>query len=261
MRRLAKAIVGRLGGRPGGAAESVATRYFVHIPKTAGMTVHEFLRTCRPGGRGAPELFKGYFLKDVLDDLEAARRCTVFAGHFIGFLDPLLARDTRKATVLRDPVERAISHYRHVRRDSRLPFHDEFRRRTLAEVLDDPGLRGFAMNVQARYLAALADDPAWLDHTMQLRVSPRDDDELLGRARQGLGLVELVGLHDRLPDFLDRLAIAWDLSRPAGIPQKNVAADRDGAEVTDDERAMLRDLNRVDAELYATVEARLGCPG
>lgn len=234
------------------------TRYFVHIPKTGGMSVQAFLRGCSADGGPAPLLFDGFFLKDVIADLDAARCCNLFSGHFLGFLDPLLARPTHKATVLRDPVERAISHYLHVRRDPSLRHHAEFRGMPLGEVLARPSLRNFAVNVQARYLAALADDPGWFDHTMQVRAAPSGDEELLDRARAGLAMIEVVGLHERLPEFLRRLAGLWSLCPPDSIPRVNVAANRAGSSVGDGDREMLRDLNRVDTILHEEVAARVG---
>lgn len=234
------------------------TRYFVHVPKTGGMAVHTYLQGCTLAAGGTPRLFEGYFVKDLVADLGAARSCTHFSGHFLGFLDPLLARPTCKATVLRDPVERAISHYLHVRRDRSLRSHAEFRSMTLGQVLADRSLRSFAVNVQARYLAALADDPGWFDHTMQVRSAPSCDQELLDRARAGLAMIEVVGLHERLPEFLSRLAAAWSLCPPPEIPRVNVASNRTDLRIHASDRERLHELNRVDAILCDEVAARLG---
>jgi hypothetical protein len=241
-------------------AKPEPTRYFVHIPKTGGMTVHAFLRTCSPGGPGAPSFFDHFFLEDVVSRLEAARRCTVFSGHFLGFLDPLLGRETRKATVLRNPTERAISYFFHVRRDPALPYHQEFARSRLRDVLADPILRSFAVNGQARWLAALHDDPAWFRHTLEVRQTPATDEELLGRARAGLAMIETVGLYEQLPAFLNHLAEDWSLQAPVSIPRENVAANRNEVAITDEERCMLREYNQVDYQLYDEVIDRQRLP-
>jgi hypothetical protein len=237
--------------------ECESTRYFVHIPKTGGMTVHAFLRACAPDGPGAPSFFDYFFLDDVVNRLDAARQCTVFSGHFLGFLDPLLGRETRKATVLRDPTERAISYFLHVRRDPTLPHHEVFVRSRLCDVLADPTLRSFAVNGQARWLASLHDDPAWFRHTLEVRQPPGTDEELLNRARAGLAMIETVGLYEQLPEFLTRLTKAWSLNSPGVIPRENFASNRHEVVISDEERLMLRDYNRVDYELYEEVASRL----
>jgi hypothetical protein len=232
-----------------------ATRYFVHIPKTAGMSIHAFLGACEPGGPGAPEFFDRFFPRDLIADLESARRCTVFSGHFLGYLDPLLGRPSRKATVLRDPVERAISDYAHKRRATILrPIPVDWHR-PLRELLDDPVAGGSLVNVQARWLASLADDPVWLG--LPEIPTSMSDDALLDRARAGLARIEIVGLYDQLPEFLDRLAVAWGLRAPAQIPRTNIGHNRRDLEITDDERDRLRELNRVDYALYDEVAASL----
>ena len=76
-----------------------------------------------------------------------------FRGHFLTHLEPYLGRKLATFTMLRDPVERTISHYYHVRRDPDHPSHEDTSRMSLREFCVDPLTRHMVENFQAGYLA------------------------------------------------------------------------------------------------------------
>jgi hypothetical protein len=80
--------------------------YFLHIPKTGGVTVHAARRL--PPGSICPAWLWDQLL--ALPFAELSRYC-VFRGHFHGYLDRVLGRPLRTVTVLRDPIERTVSAY------------------------------------------------------------------------------------------------------------------------------------------------------
>ncbi|WP_295539018.1 DUF4214 domain-containing protein [uncultured Thiohalocapsa sp.] len=136
--------------------------YFVHIPKTAGMSVKRWIAHSAEsvGGR----MFPGAFMADLFLFADA-RSYTHYAGHFGGFLQPFLARPTRTAVLLRDPVERVISHHAHGLRDPSLPLHALIDGRSLDEALLDPATSGYVQNYQAKFLASLDYGRYLLPHT------------------------------------------------------------------------------------------------
>lgn len=229
--------------------------YFFHIPKTAGLTVKAYLGKAL----NSPDLrlFPGVFVKDLLGQIEVIRQYAFFSGHFLGFLDALLGATTHKATILRDPVDRAISHYFHALRDPSLPLHKWIVGRPLAKILHDEMTQGFAVNYHAKYLAALVDDASWLEHTLHFRAWPKSDVELLEKARAGLALMEVVGLHEYLPDFFQRLAAQWPIRYSGTIPWVNAGDNREDQRVSAADRELLKEINVVDYALYQEVKDRL----
>jgi hypothetical protein len=102
---------------------------FFHIPKTAGMSLHGmFVRQYR--GRAIHNMgVKNITVEDWQRGLERVRQMpaaerdamAVFKGHMIFGLHELLDRPARYVTFLRDPVKRFLSHYRMVHRLGSLP--------------------------------------------------------------------------------------------------------------------------------------------
>ncbi len=229
--------------------------YFFHIPKTAGLTVKAYLaQALDPIGL---KLFPGVFITDLLNQIEVIRRYAFFSGHFLGFLDSLIGSTTQKATLLRDPVERAVSYYFHALRDPTLPLHNRIVGRRMDEIPSDESTRGFAVNFQAKYLAALVDDSSWLEHTLHFRSCPKSDTELLEKARAGLALIDVVGVHEDLAAFFDLLSKRWPIRSSSAIPKVNVGKNRDARLVSAADRQLLREANTVDCRLYEEVVDRL----
>lgn len=229
--------------------------YFFHIPKTAGLTVKAYLNEAIDSS--GPQLFPGVFVKDLLNKIETVRKYAFFSGHFMGFLDPLLRVTTHKATLLRDPVDRAISHYFHALRDPSLPLHAKIVGRPLADILNDELTRGFAVNYHAKYLAALVDDASWLEHTLHFRSWPKSDQDLLEKAQVGLSLMDVVGLHEDLPSFFRRLSEHWPIRYLSSIPKVNVGDNRDNDLLSVADLQLIREVNQVDYMIYEKVKNSL----
>src|SRR6185369_8483723 len=131
---------------------------FLHIPKTAGTTLNSILNHQYPPSgilkvmmRGmslveprlrliAKPLISSSKLRRLKADL--ARRADLHAlqGHFDMSLAPLLPADTRFVTILREPVERAVSHYYHYRNQRDDPISPLSHQSTLAQWVCERGL-------------------------------------------------------------------------------------------------------------------------
>lgn len=219
--------------------------FFVHLQKTAGTALFQRLRHHfgtdavypQPHHQGTPEA--------VLDvDLLAERlarqdEIQVVTGHF-----PLCTVDRLPGTfvtftVLRDPVERALSFLRHQHEEE-----PRFRGAALEEIYEDELCRdGLVRNHMVRMLSLSSDemtDGALTPITV--------DDARLAAARDALEhRVDVVGVQERFDDFCEELELrfGWDLGPPR-FANRTAPMDADDAL-----RARIAADNEYDIRLYA----------
>lgn len=244
--------------------------YFLHIPKTAGTTFMDALDRQFP----AEQVCQAKLWRDLLrfgdDEL---RRFRLFRGHFYNLLQPYLDRPVRTLTFLRDPIERALSHYAHVVREPGHYFHKHaLELGSLDAFIADPLTRPMISNFQTRSLAIPFDVRAIAARlgaeqfealALERRIEtwmpePADEEAVLQTALTRLNAMAFVGLVERFDDSLlqlDRIS-GWSLRETAGTrlnqsPQRIARAALGSAALEALERA-----NRLDAALYAAGVAR-----
>src|SRR5581483_11237909 len=132
-----------------GAAELV---YFLHIPKTAGTSVHAFLARVTGESRVPHSLLWDHLTCGGAVGVKGVR---LVSGHFGGLLPLWLGRWPRIVTFVRDPVGRALSHIHHVQRHDVHPLHRLAAGLSVADYCRHPELRNTIDNVQSRHLASL----------------------------------------------------------------------------------------------------------
>jgi hypothetical protein len=229
---------------------------FVHIPKTAGSTLNSILSR-----EYAPEELHEIMMRGMswiamqprlvpkpllsfskIQRLKSAlrhpRRVRAIHGHFDMSIMKLLPAGARCFTLLRDPVERAISHYYHYRRMTGDPVHALAMQSTLAQWVASRGLVEMD-NGQTRRLAGGMNLPCG-----------RVNSGMLERAKSNLAAFAAVGLTERFEEslILFQRAFGWTL-RP--FTARNVADNRPRcAEVSGEALAAIDRCNRYDLELY-----------
>ncbi len=190
---------------------------FMHMPRTGGTSISAAIDQ-RYGD-------KAFRVKSTSGDLAeiaamVPRGVEVIHGHMNYGLHRHLP--VRYATLLRDPVDRCVSHYqlyckqRRNRREEPVPFN---------QFLDSK----FARNLQCRFLAGV----------MSTYVPAP---ELFARAKYNLARFEIVGFFDDLEGFAQRLGIEEPLPRLNG--------ELANFEPTDEERDFARERNATGYELY-----------
>ncbi len=236
--------------------------YFFHIPKTAGMSVYRFVEQSFPVEKTCPHWLWEQLIAVPRPDLD---RWDVFRGHFLSHLEPYLGRRLATFTMLRDPIERRISHYHHVRRAPEHPFHRKALSTSLADFCLDPSTRHMVENYQASYLAKAPRDPSEIARTLtpeqlarfelqealQFPDNFRSAGELYGRAAERLASFTAVGLAEQFSDSLERFSHTLHRPVPAPFKSENVNPDRPPAEQIDAGTiALIRRLTEVDRALY-----------
>jgi carbon monoxide dehydrogenase subunit G len=213
---------------------------FVHIRKTAGKTLRQILY--RQYTRGRTRLVRNYFVapeisRSVMEELAAAPppELRVVHGHVLFWQDVEWPEETQFLTLLRDPVERTISHYYWLRsRSSRF-------KKSLEEAVRDGSIHD---NLQTRVLAA--EMPPFGETT----------DEMLESALKSLKRLDLVGLTDRFDEtlVLATRVLGW---KPMLYRRENVTPDRKPREeISSKAIDLIKRHNELDIELYRSASKR-----
>jgi hypothetical protein len=229
---------------------------FVHIPKTAGTTLNSILAhqyspeetyeimmrgmnwiVPRPTILSRP-LISFSKIRRLKSALRYRHELRVIRGHFDLSIRKLLPANARFFTLLRDPVERAISHYYHYRRMTDDPVHPLAMRSDLTGWVSASGVVEMD-NGQTRRLAGEMNVPCG-------RVTSR----MLERAKSNLAAsFAVVGLTERFEESLVLLqhAFNWPLHR---FPPLNVGGRPPRAEVSKEAQKAVEEFNGFDLELY-----------
>jgi hypothetical protein len=240
--------------------------FFYHLPKTAGTTLQVILGS----GFRQPDICPAHNWTELLAvDPQITGRYKLFMGHFYGGLDQFLGRDLYTFTMLRDPIERALSHYGHILRDpSHYLHHRAVELGSLDAYLKDPIARLTVSNFQTRLLALKSDPQAIFRNftdsqrknwalerkleTMELHIS---DNQMLEEAQARLSQFGVVGLTECFEETVALLCheMGWDF--PAQIAYENVNRARPKqAQISNSALSLLTELNQLDHELYHWAE-------
>ncbi len=198
------------------------------------------------------------------------------SGHLSCEALDLLPSTTFSFTVVREPVERTLSHFAHVRGAAEVV--EEWGELTLEQFLEEPRWRDLAVNYQARHLVhevglteivagrsspaerfAALGPPFPAEHELPLQslfdCGPMslDGDDLLSAALGRLGRLDLVGTTEHLDDVAAAVMDVLGLPRVRvphlhATPGRPASADLDPAL-----RRRIEEVTAVDRELHRLV--------
>lgn len=237
------------------------TVIFTHIPKTAGSTISTIIRrqydkasihvsrTKRIPRLPPLESSRGRIadLKAMSDEQRA--KIDVFTGHEGFGVHELLPRQCTYITVMRDPVDRIISHYYYVLRRPKHRLYDEITTKKMS--LKDYAASGLSTeldNSQTKYLAGL--------ETPYLKYGEYSDD-ILGAAVENIQKhFSVVGLQERFDETMLLLEKALGWKRPLYV-KANVTDTRPRKEdLSADTLSTIEKYNELDIELYRLAQER-----
>ena len=216
---------------------------FIHLPKTAGMTLRGVLERVYEGHPIAflGNLSKGGELAEFAAMPEADRRAhALVAGHFPWGAQAVLP-GARTITVLRDPVERLISVYAYNKRAPNALHHKAINEGdlSLADCVESGLLRG-EYNLQTNMLRDARAKTA---------------EQALASAKRNIRACAAFGLVERFDDTLAYLAreLRWpaDAIDPSQREDRNITANRARADDLDpDLLETIRRETAIDRALY-----------
>ena len=230
--------------------------FFVHLQKTGGTALFRRLRH-QFGTAGVYPLpeYQGTPAAVLDVDLLAkrfAQHCDeirVITGHFPLCTVDRLGVPFTTFTVLREPVERALSFLRHQRKEE-----PQFRGATIEEIYEDPVCRdGLIRNHMVRMLSLSAGEM-----TDGALTPISVDEDRLAVAQEALERrIDVVGLQERFDAFCDALSIrfGWDLGK------RQFANRTPPTSVSDELRERIATDNDLDARLYRFARQLVGQDG
>lgn len=236
--------------------------YFLHIPKTAGSTLNSFFKKIYPEELVFPYWGWHQIIQIPLDELS---RYQIFTGHFYTYFEKLANTRLRYITFLRDPIERALSHYGHIVRDTTHYLHKHaLSLGSFSAYIRDERVRFTIANFQVRALALDADpfsiastltqeqlESYELERILESMQSDHSDEDLLITAKQNLDQFCFIGVTERFEESLELLCHIFGWPIPSEIQSANVNNDRVTKEkISEEDISLLIELNRADIELY-----------
>lgn len=224
---------------------------FLHIPKAAGSTLHPILE------RHYAKSVRHTIYDDVENRMARFRqlplaersKIRLLKGHFRYGLHDSLVGKTTYITLLRDPIERVISHYYYVKRTPRHYLYDLVvsGNMSLAEYVRS-GITGELDNGQVRLLAGV-------DQSIPYGACGREHlDMAMHHVEQDFALV---GLSERFDESLVLMCIVLGWTWLPYYRNLNVTKSRPAPRQIDPEViTAIHETNRFDIALYGWVTAR-----
>ncbi len=223
-----------------------STLIFLHLHKSAGHTVNYVLE--REYGPRSIHFFDGLRLRAAIDEFKRLSgdkklRRRVICGHAPFGIHEAIPRPSVYFTVLREPIDRVISHYHFILGRPHDPLYP------VVEKMSLPEYAGRTDNMQTRFLSAWGEpDTLFEDHC-----PPAMLDRALDNIEKHFALVGLLERFDETLLLL-RAIFGW---REVFYVNRNVTKRRPQArEVPASARNGIAKFNELDLKLYERVSER-----
>jgi hypothetical protein len=235
---------------------SRAPLFFMHIPKTAGMSMRHYLNNQYQDD----EICPAERWQDLLELDRDVGSYRLVRGHFRYNLRHLVAPDARVLVVLREPLRRTVSALRHLGRDPN--FHQTYemaRHLTLGEMIRHPEIMALQRDVQSRFLCAsrqAAEVTGYLEGARSRNIDADAGDHenppAFQLAADRLEAIDFVGITEDLGALVATMAQEMNFHPPVHFPVINENPDRVDPllGLTEQELDIVRDHNTIDLQVY-----------
>jgi hypothetical protein len=219
---------------------------FLHAPKTGGTTLVRIIeRQYAPGS--VLNLYDSSYGEELAAyPSEEIDRVRAIAGHFYFGAHAFISRPSVYITLLRDPVERVISHYHFVRRSPGHYLYDAANELSLSDFVvacgaDEPN------NDQTRLLAG----------RYQAEETPPNADDMLAAARSNLREhVVVVGITEEFDRSLLLMRCTFGWGKPFYIRENVSKKPSRRAVIATETRRVIETYNALDIDLYEEARKR-----
>jgi hypothetical protein len=230
--------------------------FFMHIPKTAGMSMRLYLSEQYQIHHICPFL-RWHGLLGREHEVASFR---LVQGHFRYNLRRLITENARMLVILREPLRRTVSALLHLQRDPSFHLdHQLAQGLTLSEMIRHAGLMRNQRDVQARYLcASMSSDRVGAYLATELSRNPNADaGDLeappdLELAMRRLGSIDFVGVTEDIGAVVSSMSQAMNYHPPLYFPiiNENPAQGDPLPELTDEDLGILQEYNDIDLKIY-----------
>lgn len=201
--------------------------FFLWIPRTGGTSLHNAIMRLHP----IRHIGASWTQQPQLPDVNLNDSSDYYVGHWPASIIDRLPDQTYTVTLLRDPVERVISHYHYIHQYGYHydPVFTEWAKdASFRDWLDSPYARYAANNLQTRFLCdRKTDDLDW--------------------ALASLARLNMVGTTETIFQTLQAVCDWWELAPPA-IGHENAVTH--SLFISNDLRAELYERNQHDLVIY-----------
>jgi hypothetical protein len=217
------------------------TLVFLHIPKSGGTTLHKIIERQYPRGPHlfAPDNHQGVQQLGALSPAER-EALVVVRGHLYFGVHTQLKPPVQHITMLRDPISRTISYYRHIQRQTAHPLHTVVQENQISLAALVQGKHAIDMvNGQVRQLLGMglrADEMVTPAHLAQVQQQIIDHDIIVG----------LTTAFDRSV-LLMAHRLGWSMPYYGRRNETPVSYQQPVDETT---RALIAEHNQLDRQLY-----------
>jgi Sulfotransferase family len=215
---------------------------FLHLPKCGGTTLNRIIEWEYPPSRifsVDPSFFRWSYYRMTRWPASRLARMRVFKGHMPFGLHERLPRPAVYITVLRDPIDRAVSEYYYARSRRIHPQHQMMKKLTIEEYIQTTP----HTNVQTKLIAGEYSEYDFLAGECTERT--------LQKARNNLDRhFAIVGVTERFEETLalTKLILGWRVLRYANF---NVTRARPAKQrISPEVQALIAQRYRFDMELY-----------
>lgn len=220
---------------------------FDHIPKCAGTALNAYLEAHYPqrkiftlsGQRPKHSVAKFKSLSNEKRNLFA-----LIKGHLAGYLLDDVHPQCLKVTVLREPVDRIVSHYYYAKRNPVHYLHETIHRKNISlKDYVESDLSHELSNHYTLHFSGLSREEARLD-----------PEAAIAKAIERIGRYDLVGFQEDFLTFVQQLCQRANLRLPFPEQKVNVTRNRKGVGDIDDEtRWAIEAGNGWDTKLFKKI--------
>jgi len=242
-------------GKPGAGGADAHRVVFLHIAKTAGTSLVDYLRRRLPTGsvlsHGDFLQFPGQRLEpDLVSDFR------LISGHFGYSQVARYMADSYSVTFLRDPLARVLSFYKFC-------LHEDMQKRfPVARFAAQLSIDDFMTSMQPEIVEMLDNQQTWQLADMywtadRQRLAHLSETDLLELAEDHLQNFSLVGFTDTFAEDFCRVISAIGLPRPGRVPQQLRTTDPIlPLQLNPGTLATLKDRLGLDYQLYERARER-----